>query len=76
MAAVGVNEAKTTLSVLISRVNAGEDIVITRGGKPVAKLVGIGKPSDRLLDRDLGLFVVPDEFNAPLADDLLRQFEG
>lgn len=75
MAAVGVHEAKTNLSRLIRRVNTGEEIVITRGGKPVAKLVGIEKPCERVLDRDLGLFVVPADFNEPLADDLLRHFE-
>ena len=76
MAAVGVHEAKTNLSRLIRRVNAGEEIVITRSGKPVARLLGIEESSDRVLDRDAGAFEVPDSFNDPLPDDLLRYFEG
>ncbi len=76
MAAVGVHEAKTNLSRLIRRVNAGEEIVITRSGKPVARLLGIEESSDRVLDRDAGAFEVPDNFNDLLPDDLLRYFEG
>ena len=74
MAAVGVHEAKTNLSRLIRQANAGEEILITRGGKPVARLVGIEKSSDRVLDRDIGAFDVPDGFNDPLPEDLLRLF--
>ncbi len=76
MAAVGVHEAKTNLSRLIRRVNSGEEIVITRSGKPVARLVGIETPPDRVLGRDIGLFEVPSDFNDPLPDDLLGYFEG
>ena len=76
MAAVGVHEAKTNLSRLIRRVNAGEEIVITRSGKPVARLIGIDVPADRVLDRDVGAFEVPDNFNDPLPDDLLKYFDG
>ena len=44
---VGVHEAKTHLSRLLERVSAGEEIVITRRGKPVAKLVPTGPGFDR-----------------------------
>ena len=47
MVEVGVHEAKTKLSKLLALVEAGEDVVITRGGKPVAKLVPIQRPGDR-----------------------------
>ncbi len=53
----------------------GEEVLITRGGKPVAKLVGIEKPSDRVLGRDIGAFDVPEDFNDPLPDDLPRHFD-
>jgi prevent-host-death family protein len=46
MAQVGMHEAKTKLSQLVERAEAGEDIVIARNGKPVARLVPIsGKAS-------------------------------
>ncbi|MGH2944799.1 MAG: type II toxin-antitoxin system Phd/YefM family antitoxin [Solirubrobacteraceae bacterium] len=41
MAQVGMHEAKTKLSQLVKRVEAGEDIVIARNGKPVARLMAV-----------------------------------
>ncbi len=76
MVAVGVHEAKTTLSKLIQKVNAGEEVVITRGGTPVAKLVSAALREPRELGIDIGRFEVPEDFNEPLPDDLLDSFEG
>jgi prevent-host-death family protein len=72
---VGVHEAKTHLSRLLRRVSAGEEIVITSGGEPVARLVPVTAPTRRALGTDRGRFTVPDDFDAPLPDDLLEQFE-
>lgn len=74
---VSVTEAKARLSALIDRAVAGEEIVITRHGRPVAKLVG----ADALREpRKLGLLkgrvrISPD-FDRPLPADLLDAFEG
>ena len=76
MGQVGVHEAKTTLSQLLRRVAAGEEVTITRGGEPVAKLVPVAPRRRRLLGQDRGAYTVPDEFDAPLPEDLLRDFEG
>lgn len=74
MATVGVHETKTHLSKLLRRVAAGEEIVIARGGEPVAKLVPVAAPQRRFgLDR--GVFTVPNDFDAPLPEDVLRSFE-
>jgi prevent-host-death family protein len=75
MARVGVHEAKTHLSRLLRRVMAGEEIIITRGGEPVAKLVPVGHRRRRTLGYDEGVFEVPDAFNEPLPDSLLADFE-
>lgn len=75
MSTVGVHEAKTHLSRLLRRVAAGEEIVIARAGKPVARLVPVGKQRHILLGRDEGLFVVPDDFDAPLPAEVLEDFE-
>jgi len=76
MSTVNVHEAKTHLSRLLNRVAAGEDIIIARAGKPVARLIPIEqKPEKRILGRDRGAVVVPDDFNAPLPDDVLDAFE-
>lgn len=76
MVAVGVHEAKTTLSKLIQKASAGEEVVITRAGTPVAKLVAVAPQGPREIGRDVGRFEVPEDFNEPLPDDLLDAFEG
>lgn len=73
---VGVHEAKTHLSQLLRRVAAGEEIVIAKGGKPIARLVPIGNVGTRELGRDRGLFEVPADFDSPLPSDILADFEA
>lgn len=75
MSEVGVHEAKTHLSRLLRQVMAGDEVVITRGGVPIARLVPVHSRGKRALGIDEGLFEVPDDFDAPLADDLLAEFE-
>ena len=75
MTRVSVHEAKTHLSRLLRRVLAGEEIVIQRWGRPVARLVPFATPVVRSLGRDHGLFEVPDDFDAPLPREVLQSFE-
>lgn len=75
MKQVSVHAAKTHLSRLLREIAAGEDIVITRSGRPVAKLVTLEEERP-IFGIDKGRFVVPDDFDAPLDEDLLRAFEG
>ena len=75
MIKVGVHEAKTTLSDLLRRVAAGEEVTITRSGKPVAMIVPAPRRGPRTLGADRGLFEVPDDFDAPLPDDVVDAFE-
>lgn len=75
MSQVNVHEAKTQLSALLRRVAAGEEIVIARGGKAVARLVPIASAAPRQLGIDAGAFEVPEDFDAPLPADLLDAFE-
>lgn len=70
-----MHEAKTHLSRLLQRVAAGEEIIISRAGKPVAKLVPIQRETRRVLGRDRGLFEVPGDFDAPLPPEVLEAFE-
>jgi prevent-host-death family protein len=74
MIEVGVHEAKTHLSRLLQRVAEGEDVVIKRAGQPVARLVPVSSRARRL-GEDRGVYIVPDDFDSPLPDDLLDQFE-
>lgn len=78
MKEVNTYEAKTQFSRLLRRVAAGEEITIASRGVPVARLVPVrvGKGAHRKLGMDRGKFVVPDDFDAPLPDEILDAFEG
>jgi len=69
--------AKTHFSRLVDAAARGEEIVIAKAGKPVPKL---GPLSQRTRPKQLGLLagrvVVPVEFDAPLANQVLAMFEG
>jgi prevent-host-death family protein len=76
MAEVNVHEAKTHLSKLLRRVTAGEEIVIARAGKPVARLVPVAEPPrPRELGRDRGKIWIADDFDT-LDPEILADFEG
>ena len=74
---VNIHDAKTRLSQLIERVEAGEEIVIARAGRPVARLAPLkARLGPRRLGRLDGRFRIPDDFNAPLPADVLEAFLG
>ena len=76
MHVVNVHRAKTELSRLLARVEAGEDIVIARRGQPVARLVACTARVKRQPDVLKGKVVVPDTFFDPLPEDELAAWEG
>lgn len=73
---VGVHEAKTHLSRLLDDVAAGEEVVITRRGQPAARLVALREPTSRTFGIDRGRLAVPEDFDAPLDDEVLDGFES
>ena len=73
---VGVHEAKTHLSRLLRRVALGEEITIRNGERAVARLVPVPPGSQRDFGRDRGRFEVPEDFDEPLPEELLRGFHG
>ena len=75
MLVVNVHQAKTQLSRLLARVEAGEDVVIARRGEPVARLVGCKPRSRRQADILKGRVVVPESFFDPLPEEELRAWE-
>ena len=70
---INVYEAKTHLSRLLDRVEAGEEVVIARAGKPVARLVPIvARPRQRALGLNAGWVVsIAPDFDAPLDESWL-----
>jgi prevent-host-death family protein len=75
MSEVGVHEAKTHLSRLLRQVMAGDEVIITRGGTPIARLVPVHARRKRVLGGDQGVYAVPEDFDAPLPGDVLDAFE-
>jgi prevent-host-death family protein len=76
MKTINIHAAKTQLSRLIAEVEAGEDIVLARGGKPVARLVRIGDaPAVRRFGAMRGRARVDDAFFEPLPEAELAAWE-
>jgi prevent-host-death family protein len=72
---VNVHEAKTHLSRLLERVERGQEIVIARAGKPIAKLVPLETPVGRRpIGRDRGRIWRSDDFDEPLPTDVFPGF--
>ena len=64
---VSIHEAKTRLSELIGLVRSGEEVVIAKAGKPVAKLIPVGKGIEhRTSGTAKGKIVIAEDFDAPL----------
>lgn len=73
---VGVHEAKTHLSRLLDEVVDGADVVITRRGEEIARLVAV-RPTRRVpvFGMDRGKLVIPDDFDDPLPPEIQQYFE-
>lgn len=73
---VNIHEAKTHLSKLIRRVLAGEEIVIAKSGRPVAKLVPVKTElARRTPGTAKGSLRIAEDFDAPLPEEVQREFE-
>ena len=72
---VNIYEAKSNLSKLINQVIAGEEVIVAKSGKPVAKIVPFEKPTqNRKPGSAKGKLIISDDFDAPLPDDILQGF--
>lgn len=76
MVTVNVHEAKTNLSRLLGKVEAGEDVVIARNGTPVARLVPVQRPRKRQFGSMKGRIKLDDSFFDPLPEEELAAWEG
>ncbi len=73
---VNINEAKTHQSRLLTRVMSGEEIIIAKSGKPVARIIPFRKqPKVRKPGTATGEVIISTDFDTPLPDDLLESFE-
>ena len=70
-------DAKTRLSELVDRASAGEEIVIAKNGRPLARLVPISaEKANRTPGGWEGMVWIADDFDEPLAADIQRDFDG
>ena len=77
MTTVNVHAAKSQLSRLLDAAAAGEEVIIAKARKPIAKLVAIEQKKERRkLGTLAGRFRVPDDFDDPLPDEIVDAFEG
>jgi prevent-host-death family protein len=77
MRTVNIHAAKTHLSRLVEDAAAGEEIIIAKSGKPVARLVPLAKPKPRrVLGRLRGQIIVPDNFDTLYEDEIRELFEN
>jgi prevent-host-death family protein len=74
---VNIHAAKTHFSRLVERAAQGEEIIIAKAGKPMARLMPLAVPGRRRRPGLLkGRIKIAADFDAPLPDEILRQFEG
>lgn len=73
---MNIHEAKTHFSKLLARVGNGEEIIIAKAGKPIARIVPISdKPVERVPGSAKGKIAVAPDFDAPLPANILKAFE-
>ncbi|MGA2218331.1 MAG: type II toxin-antitoxin system prevent-host-death family antitoxin [Terracidiphilus sp.] len=75
---VNIYEAKTKLSKLVDLAAAGQEIIIARNGKPVARLTTIEQPKKKPIVYGLleGKGWIADDFDDPLPEEIQKYFEG
>ncbi len=74
---VNIHEAKTRLSQLLAQLDDGEEIVIARAGKPIARLVPlVERPARRHPGSAVGKVTIAPDFDEPLPQAVLNTFEG
>lgn len=76
MDSYNIHEAKTQLSRILAKVQAGEEVIIAKAGEPVARIVPIRNRARRQPGTERGNLWVAEDFDAPLPTDLLDAFEG
>ncbi len=76
MVTVSVEEAQRAFHDLLARVENGEEVIVVREGRAVAKLVWYGERGERQFGSWKGRFKLDDSFFDPLPEEELRAWEG
>jgi prevent-host-death family protein len=76
MKSVNIHQAKTHLSALLARVESGEEVLIAKAGRPIARLVPVQTPAQRELGWDSGLnFWIAEDFDEYLPEEFVEYIE-
>ncbi len=76
MKSVNIHQAKTHLSALLARVESGEEVLIAKAGRPIARLVPVQTPAQRELGWDSGLnFRIAEDFDEYLPEEFAEYAE-
>lgn len=76
---INIYEAKTHLSALVEKAAGGEEIVIAKAGKPMARLVPLERKTTaprKFGQNVLGITYIAPDFDAPLPEDIIEDFYG
>ena len=77
METVNIYDAKTRLSQLVDKAAAGEDVVVSRNGKPLVRITRLEGSKRRIKFGVLkGRIKVASDFDAPMSKEMLERFEG
>jgi antitoxin (DNA-binding transcriptional repressor) of toxin-antitoxin stability system len=78
MSTISVQDIQSDPAAFLRRVEAGEAFVVVQGQRPLAEVrpLAAGASQPRPFGLCAGQFTVPDDFDRPLPDDMLTEFEG
>jgi antitoxin (DNA-binding transcriptional repressor) of toxin-antitoxin stability system len=76
MNTITVEQIRLDPAAFVQRIEAGEALVVLRDNRPVAEVKPVVNGERRPYGLCAGEFVVPDDFDAPLPDEVLDAFEG
>ena len=77
METVNIYDAKTRLSQLVDKAAAGEDVVVSRNGKPIVRITRLQEARRRVRFGLLkGKVKIAEDFDSPMPDDVITAFEG
>ena len=78
MLQVSIDEVQRNLLAYLHRVEAGDTVIILKGGKPVAEMKPFATNTDKWRPFGLcaGEFTVPEDFDEPLPEQMIEEYEG
>jgi prevent-host-death family protein len=74
MTSVSIEKVQEQFPAFLSKVEAGEEIILEKAGEPIARVVPIKKREKRILGKERGKIWMSDDFDEPLPGEILSEF--